>query len=108
LDFLYDRIEVVVATVAFGMGIDKPGIRMVIHYGVPKSVEEYYQQSGRAGRDGANAECVLFYNDTDLQMKGVFYLKEVSSATQREVINSGLAKMRQYLLTGRSYSSSTL
>ncbi|KAK1265466.1 ATP-dependent DNA helicase Q-like 4B [Acorus gramineus] len=97
--FIRDDLHVMVATIAFGMGIDKPNIRCVIHYGCPKSLESYYQGSGRCGRDGLASICWLYYTRSDFA-KADFYCAEADTVKQRQAImESYMAAQRYCLLT---------
>ncbi|XP_072998258.1 uncharacterized protein [Typha latifolia] len=93
--FVRDESRVMVATIAFGMGIDKPNIRCVIHYGCPKSLESYYQESGRCGRDGLASICWLYYSRSDFA-KADFYCGEAESENQRKAILESFMSAQKY------------
>ncbi len=85
-DFIYDRVQVVVATNAFGMGIDKSNVRFVIHYNMPQSMENYYQEAGRAGRDGENARCILLFSAKDVMINKFLLDKKEFEGTNEDDI----------------------
>ena len=97
-DFKTDKIQVIVATLAFGMGIDKPDIRFVIHGDLPRSLEAYYQETGRSGRDGDDAEVLLLWNAGDMA-KTLYHINKLENRVERERAGESLRKMRLYAAT---------
>ena len=92
--FKNDYIQIIVATIAFGMGIDKPNVRFVVHLNLPKNMESYYQETGRAGRDGEESEAVLFYKSADFSLLAGFFEKE--SEDQKNLLLNKLRRMGDF------------
>jgi len=93
--FLRDEIRIICATIAFGMGINKPNVRWVIHYDLPKNIEGYYQETGRAGRDGLPADCILLFSPGDVA-KQIHFLDEITDQNEKQTAHEQLRKMVHY------------
>lgn len=103
--FLFDEVDVMVATNAFGMGIDKSNVRYVIHYNMPRTIESYYQEAGRAGRDGLKSECTILFNARDIQLQKFLIEQSLLNSERKSVEYQKLQAMVDYCFTTRCHQT---